>query len=255
MRSPIVSEDEVTQLIRLTGGYPSLLKAATAWHLAQAERPALEGWTAALLANRSVKYRLDEIWQGLTQEEQLALVEVYKAQRYVDQTPSGPSASQPAALTKAGRGLEVQHAEALAHLAAKGLCQRTASGWQIFCELMAGYLGNLKQFGSGKIWLDETTGELYQNQSRLPDLAPLERAALRFFVLHPKIRHTKTDIIVNAWPSELREGTGVADDSLYQVIMALRKKIEPNPAKPCYLVTWRGTTEGGYQFFPEGRPE
>jgi len=87
----------------------------------------------------------------------------------------------------------------------------------------------------------------------LADLAPLEHAVLSFFVTHPLVRHTKTDIIVNTWPDELRHRTGVTDDSLYQVIMALRKKIEPNPSKPCYLVNWRGTTEGGYQFFPAGQ--
>ena len=37
-------------------------------------------------------------------------------------------------------------------------------------------------------------------------------------------------------------------------IAELRKKIEPNLARPCYVVTWRGRPEGGYQFFPEGRP-
>ena len=85
------------------------------------------------------------------------------------------------------------------------------------------------------------------------DLSPLARAVLHFLVRHPRARHTKTDLIVNTWPDELRR-QGVTDDSLYQVIRELRKKIEPNPAKPCYIVTWRGRPEGGYQFFPEGRP-
>ena len=69
----------------------------------------------------------------------------------------------------------------------------------------------------------------------------------------PRLRHTKTDLIVNTWPDELRE-KGVSDNALYQVIVVLRRKIEPNPATPRYLVTWRGKPEGGYQFFPEGKP-
>ena len=44
------------------------------------------------------------------------------------------------------------------------------------------------------------------------------------------------------------------DDALYQVVKELRRKIEPDPAAPRYLVTWRGKPEGGYQLFPEGRP-
>jgi DNA-binding response OmpR family regulator len=37
-------------------------------------------------------------------------------------------------------------------------------------------------------------------------------------------------------------------------IASIRKRIEPNPAKPRYLITWHGRP-GGYQFFPEGKPE
>ena len=47
---------------------------------------------------------------------------------------------------------------------------------------------------------------------------------------------------------------GVMDDALYQVIRGIRRKIEPEPGKPRFLVTWRGRPEGGYQLFPEGRP-
>lgn len=86
------------------------------------------------------------------------------------------------------------------------------------------------------------------------DLAPLEHAVLTLFVTHPLVRYTKTEIIINTWPDQLRHKTGITDDSLYQVIMALRKKIETNPSKLCYLVNWRGTTKGGYQVFPAGQP-
>jgi DNA-binding winged helix-turn-helix (wHTH) protein len=70
---------------------------------------------------------------------------------------------------------------------------------------------------------------------------------------HPYDRHAKTDLIFQTWPDELRQH-GVSDDALYQIIMEIRKQIEPNPSKPHYLMTWRGKPEGGYQFFPEGRP-
>ena len=127
------------------------------------------------------------------------------------------------------------------------------TGWRIFSDLFAAYVAGAEGQSNGKIWLDETTDELYQAQTLLGDLSPLERAVLHFLVRHPRIRHAKTDLIVSTWPDELRR-QGVTDDSLYQVIRELRKKIEPDPAQPCYIVTWRGRPEGGYQFFPEGRP-
>jgi two-component system OmpR family response regulator len=118
--------------------------------------------------------------------------------------------------------------------------------------LLAAYAADAQGRG-GKIWLDEKTGELYRGPTPLRGLTSLERTVLHFLIRHPRARHAKTDLIVNTWPDELRR-QGVTDESLYQVIRELRKKIEPDPGKPCYIVTWRGRPEGGYQFFPEGRP-
>ena len=44
---------------------------------------------------------------------------------------------------------------------------------------------------------------------------------------------------------------GVTTHTLETHIYRLRQKIEPDPTQPMYLVTRRG----GYQFFPEGRPD
>lgn len=96
------------------------------------------------------------------------------------------------------------------------------------------------------------TGEVYQGPILLTNLTALEKFVLAFLNKHPHMSHTKTDLIINAWPDELRQQR-VADSSLYQVL-TLRKAIEPNPSEPSYLITWRGKPEGGYQFFPEGRP-
>ncbi|MCL4295857.1 MAG: winged helix-turn-helix domain-containing protein [Anaerolineae bacterium] len=246
------TENEIMHLLDLTGGYPSLLKAACNWWLTAPAKPAATDWASTLLAERSLQYRLAEIWGGLTQEEQLALAQLQKWQ-----SRAASAAGQEKALARTFEGLAKQHRHALARLTAKGLCQQVDSGWRIVSELLAGYVAQAVGRGSGKIWLDEETEELYQGQNPLTDLAPLERAVLSFLVKHPRLRHTKTELIVHAWPEELRQ-QGVTDDSLYQVIAKLREKIEPNPAKPCYLVTWRGTRggmlEGGYQFFAEGRP-
>ncbi len=224
--------EDIAHLLTLTGGYPALLKAACHWWIDTSAQPPLADWAEALLAERSIQVRLAEIWAGLTQEEKLAL----------SQTETRPESAE----------MEEQQRRILARLAAKGFCRQTQSGWRIFSDLLVRYV-NAGQAPGGRIWLNPQTDELYQNQNPLNNLAPLERSVLRFLVTHPKTRHTKTDLIVSAWPDELRH-QGVSDDSLYQVIMELRKKIEPDPVKPCYLMTWRGRPEGGYHFFPEGRP-
>jgi hypothetical protein len=233
------NDDDVAHLLALTGGYPALLKAACHWWLSTPDRPAPSEWTSALLAERSIQSRLEEIWAGLTQEEQQALAEVCKLRGR--------------ASAKDLDGLERQHRHALARLRAKGLCQQTEAGWRAFSDLFAAHVTEAGDQGGGRIWLDEKTDELRQGQARVEGLSPLERSVLHFLVKHPRARHAKTDLIISTWPDELRR-QGVTDDSLYQVISELRKKIEPNPTRPCYIVTWRGRPEGGYQFFPEGRP-
>jgi DNA-binding response OmpR family regulator len=101
--------------------------------------------------------------------------------------------------------------------------------------------------------LNQQTDAVMQGDEVLANLSPLEDALLKFLLEHPYIRHTKTEIIINAWP-DVTQREGVTDDSLYQIAASLRKKVEPLPTKPVYLVTWRGNPEGGYQLYPEGRP-
>ena len=107
--------------------------------------------------------------------------------------------------------------------------------------------------GRGRIWLEKGTEELHQGQTLLQGLTYLERNVLRFFIEYPRMRHTHSDIIEAVWPEEVQK-EGVTTETLYQAIRGVRKKIEPNPGKPVYVINWRGHPEGGYQFFPEGRP-
>ena len=120
-------------------------------------------------------------------------------------------------------------------------------------NLLASFVAEVKGRGRGRIWLDKQTGEVYQGQTLVQNLTTLEQSVLSFLAKHPRIRHTKTDLIINTWPDELRQ-QGVTDNSLYQVVSAIRRELEPNPTNPAYLINWRGKPEGGYQFFPEGRP-
>jgi hypothetical protein len=235
------SESELARLLALSGGYPALLKAACHWWLNTPLRPKLGQWAEALLNEPSLRTRLAEVWGGLTQEEQQTLVQVQRWQ------------AKTARLGAGSASMEWEHRRPLARLAAKGFYQQMEAGGQIVGELFDAYVASAGGQARGRVWLDDKTDELYQGQDLLEGLAPLERAVLHFLVRHPRLRHAKTDLIVSTWPDELRRH-GVTDDSLYQVIRELRKKIEPDPARPCYIVTWRGQPEGGYQFFPEGKP-
>lgn len=230
-----VEKQAVQKLLSLTGNHPALLKTACHWWLEQEEKKPDKSWLDLLLAEQSCQYRLAEIWAGLSQEEQLALSQVRQF---------------------SGKGkLPQTHQAVLSRLAHKGLLQQTKNQWRLFSELLAAYIATFAGESRGRIWLDRKTNILYQDKNPLDRLTPLEGALLTFFVRNPRKRHTYTDLMEAAWPEDEVYETGIAPDRLYQVIKELRRKIEPSPPKWRYIINWRGRPEGGYQFFPEGRPE
>lgn len=230
-------ETAVAAMLRLSGCFPSLLKAVGQWWLlgGAGSMPTAD-WAPLLLEEKVIQYRLERIWNGLTQEEKLALAELQKG-----------------AWLETRAHLATQQAHTLARLSAKGLCQQDAQDWRIASELLAAYVGGLEGRVRGKIWLDEAARVIHQGQEPLTDLIGLQYEILRFLTKNPYIRHTRDDIIDNAWPEE-EQREGITPNALQVHIASIRKKIEPNPALPRYLLTWHGRP-GGYQFFPEGKPE
>lgn len=206
-------------IANLSGGYPALVTAICHWWLRQND-PAGAA-PQSLLADKGIQNRLADIWQKLTQEEQLAIKRLERG------APAG----------------SIVH-----HLVERGLCDESL---QLFSPLFAHYVAGLESISRGKVWQQE--GIIYQGDTPLSGLTQVEWAVLAFLVANPRQKHSKTDLIFQTWPKELKE-RGVTDDSLYQIIHQLRQMIEPDPAHPCYIVNWRGRPEGGYQFFPEGKP-
>lgn len=248
---------EVAAMLSLTGAYPALLRATCHWWRNTEQKPAPTEWEASLLAERSIQHRLKKIWDGLTQEEQFVVSELQKLQGVAVSDEANGNQATKKKSKKPGKGLRdfaKQHQDILNRLAIKGICWQTETGWQIAADLIVTYIAQVEGRGRGRIWLDEKTGEIYQGQTLLENLTSLEGSVLSYLIKHPRIKHTKTELIINTWADELRQ-EGVSDNSLYQVILVIRKAIEPDPSEPSYLITWRGKPEGGYQFFPEGRPK
>ncbi|KAA3663915.1 MAG: winged helix family transcriptional regulator [Chloroflexi bacterium] len=246
------TEEDIQVFKQFSGGIPSLLKMISNWWSMTSPLPERQVWAEILLQQQTIRYRLEEILGGLNQEELLTLSEIQKLQHGERETAvyqtSTPQRGRPSF-----KNVQQQYQVVLQHLAEKGICAHTNSGWEISSVLLATFIGEKEGRGLGKLWLNEKTGEIFQGKTVLKDLAPLEQGVLHYLIRHPRIRHTKTEVIVNVWPDNLgREG--ISDDSLYQVIAGIRKKVEPIPAKPCYIINWRGNPEGGYQLFPEGRP-
>jgi hypothetical protein len=255
---------EIEALLRLSGGYASLLKVVAQWWLLAPQRPpAPADWLAALLDNPAVRHRLERLWHGLTQEEQLALSEIHKRHVVPRQAPerkvsAAVVGSAPVYLEgadpQARRGPDQTRPLAIAsNLAAKGCCVPDGAGWRINGELLAAFVARQTGRVRGRIWLDESTRIIYQGQQPIDDLTPLEFNILRFLISQPRVRHTSDAIIDGAWPEDENK-EAVTPNNLQVHISSIRKKIEPNPAAPRFLLTWHGRPSG-YQFFPEGKPE
>ncbi len=232
------SAEEAQAMLILTGGYPTLLEAVCRWWLIEVDPPAPAEWLPHLAAAPAMQHRLQGIWSGLTQEEQLTLTELVRGRLTLQTTPTP---------------MQQWHAHVLRNLSAKGICHQQAGHWAVFGTLFADYIAQVGGMSRGRIWLDPTTDTLHHGLIVLDTLTAKESAVLRFLVGHPGVCHNYTEIIVNVWSDE-ENYNGVTNESLFQIIKGLRRKIEPNAAQPVYVVNWRGKPEGGYIFYPEGRP-
>ncbi len=230
----VLSVEDVDMMLALSGRFASLLKCVCAWwlELCTEKRPSPELWLSLLKEYHPVQYRLTEIWQGLNQEERYLLMRL-----------------------QLGRMVKyLEDCDLLLHkMAAKGVVVLEDGEWEVSGRLLAQFVENVTGTKLGRIWKDEKMGLVYCGEEELDGLRPLERAMLDFLLANPHRQHSKSDLIENIWPDDVQRD-GVTDDSLYQVVRGLRKKIEPEPSLPTYIISRRGWPESGYQFYPEGQP-
>jgi len=109
----------------------------------------------------------------------------------------------------------------------------------------ARHLGDVVRFGNAE--LDFTRCELRRG-GRPVDLSALEFKLLAAFVKHSGRLLTRAQLLDDVWGRD----THVTDRVVDNQVTNLRKKIEPNPDRPRYLVSLRGL---GYRFDVEGMTE
>lgn len=252
-----LTEADVAAMLTLSGRFPLLLKEVGTWWLTTPNRPTTrDEWLEILLEKDSIQYRLERMWNGLTQEEQLALSEVQalQAQARAEVTEADITFEKISRrLAIAFQNLATRQRYALNRLAVKGLCYSSGAGWWITGELLAAYVAKIEGRIRGRIWVDEAAKVIYQGQEPIQGLTALQYQILKYLINNPRVRHNRDAIIDSAWPDE-EQREGITPNALQVHVASLRKMIEPNPAKPRYLITWHGRP-GGYQFFPEGKPE
>ena len=249
-----LNNEELQEILTLAGNFPALLKAVGDWWLTNNNVP-LVRWASILADQHSLDYRLARLWEALTQEEQFALSAVRAWQEEVSQ-----KSKMKGHLDKARQNLEDEHGNILLRLLAKGLIYQNERGWQIKGDLLADYIRRVGPSSLGRIRIDEQTEEIYQGLTALRNLPPLEDKMLRYFIKYPYKRHLYSSLINEIFSTDARDDEGEkfverTRQDLFPLIRNLRKRIEADTTKPRYIINWTGNPEGGYQFYPEGRPE
>jgi DNA-binding response OmpR family regulator len=103
------------------------------------------------------------------------------------------------------------------------------------------------QLRLGSVLVDLAAQEVERDGRRVR-LLPKEAELLAFFLRHPGTVFGRDDLLREVWGYDATPTTRTVDTHVFQ----LRKKIEPDPEAPRFLVTVHGT---GYRFAAPDGPE
>lgn len=203
----------VDEVLRLSGGHPGLLREV--YYLARQPQPSL---TQAARNSTSLAAECRRIWLSLPPEEQQVLSSL------------AHSAALPAS-----------QAKFLDRLAHKGMVKKSGINWEVFSPLLAEF-SQQQSPAAAPIQLDSHRRTLWISGYETPKLTQLEYKLIAFLAQRPGQICTRDELAHHLYPLDTNtwQGDGVSDNRLDSIIKRLRKKIEPHPQEPRYLVTVHG---------------
>jgi hypothetical protein len=215
------SADDVDFVMAQAGGHPGLLE-ATCRVLAEVSGDYPDSHrdqSYKLVRERldsdvSVRTECAKLWNGLTAEEQEALV---------------------AFVSKPGEPLDPELERSLRQ---KGITEDELS---IFGQLFEGFARRQRLVKRGEpqgVRVDVDSGHVWVDGELVPDLTDLEyRLLLLLYGRLDKICD-KYEIVESVWGEDYIDE--VDDARIGKLVNRLRQKIEPDPSEPRYLITVRG---------------
>ena len=156
-----------------------------------------------------------KLWNGLTEEQQTAVRDFER-----------------------GKGVPRTQVQALRRIGI--LCDAQGSQ-DIFGAVFARYVRSLhlsRSSGVPGVRIDTNAGEVWVDGRRAETLTDLEYRVLSLFAEHGGQLCDKYQIVEAVWGEDYIDR--VDDARIEKLISRLRKKIEPDPNNPQYLVTVRG---------------
>jgi DNA-binding winged helix-turn-helix (wHTH) protein len=200
------------QILKMAGGHPGLLRAA---HSASAKRHSAS-LASTLARSTRVQDECRRIWHSLSESEQEALTAL-------------------AGKTEVASHLQ----EALSMLRRKGI---VGGPWAvnsgIFARLLDGYIQSDHPAIGSHIYVDEGRNLVSINGRDIRDLTPLEFKLFAYLHAHLGQTCQREDLLRIMYEGE--KDIDPQDNRLDATIKRLRKKVEPVPNKPRYILTKRG---------------
>jgi len=218
------SADDVAFIIAQAGGHPGLL-GATCRVLAEVSRdyPNLyweQGYKLVrehLDSDVSIRTECAKLWNGLTAEEQEALV---------------------AFASKSGKPLDSELERSLHQ---KAIIVEKEGEPFVFGQLFEGFARRqrlVRRRGRQGVWVDVESGDVWVDGELAPTLTDLEYRLM--LLLYGRLDRIcdKYQIVEAVWGQDYIDE--VDDARIEKLVARLRRKIEPDPSKPRYLITVRG---------------
>ncbi|RME85120.1 MAG: hypothetical protein D6775_03660 [Caldilineae bacterium] len=218
-------DNDIRFLWAQAGGHPTLTEIACR-HLAavtgEVQRSDTEDWLIhrevrnILREDMSVTLECEKIWRDLTLEEQAFLSGLFRAETIHDP----------------------QTRNELLH---KGLLRKQEGDLIPFCDLFRYFVQRrsaVKVGLSKGVRVDAETGEVTVDGKPVETLTRLEFRLLLLLYGHLNKICDKYSIVEAVWGEEYVDE--VYDSSIEKLVSRLRRKIEPDPSNPRYLLTVRG---------------
>lgn len=202
------------QLLKATGGHPGLLREGYG-----VARENGSGFFDVLTHSPRVWDECQRLWFSLPADEQRVMISLAS-------NGSAPADQQ----------------RVVKRLQRKGL---VGSPWAeptaIFSSLFAHHIKQQQDTVKTHIVVDHNRHTVWVNGHQVPRLTPLEYRLISYLDEKRGQTCSRDDLAQHLYPKDMAvDGAGVADNRLDSVVKRLRKRIEPNPKNPRYLLTVRG---------------
>jgi DNA-binding winged helix-turn-helix (wHTH) protein len=218
-----LSEADTLRLIELSGGHGGLLR--TLLSLLWGEDYKSELAKPELIINDEpvLQHECCKIWSSLSKDEQESLCSLIHK--------------------------EAISVQATRHLVYRGLLKKTDVP-VIFSPLFAAFVQTQVPFSTKATYISRSSHIVQLDGQRIETLTELEFEILSYLYEQRKRVCTKDDLVASVYRQRYADMQGgVTNNSLQALISRLRKKIEPDHTRPCYVLTVRGE---GYKFVGSG---